>query len=294
MSATCEELLHVRASEQCAENFAGIGSVIYYGLKDDLSSPLVEDGPEFKTLAFKAGKGLYRIDCKEEANSIVGSSGGQNRGYIQTLQQQKETLEKADKALDQAIKDLKTELSGDIASSSADVLAQLDAYKSIVAGQINSINAAIAALQTKDSELQQQITTLRNYVENDLKTYIDNGDQSVKNWASTTFVTLEQYNATAEIIAGIQGQITSINQQIAELGETVAGVTREELNTAISGLDTKLQGIISQSVSDCNTALTTAKQEITSAYTTAIQSAISSSESAWSRDCWRVSLACEK
>lgn len=85
MSATCEELLHVRASEQCAENFAGIGSVIYYGLKDDLSSPLVEDGPEFKTLAFKAGKGLYRIDCKEEANSIVGSSGGQNRGYIQTL-----------------------------------------------------------------------------------------------------------------------------------------------------------------------------------------------------------------
>jgi len=85
MSATCEELLNVRASEQCAEDFAGIGSVIYYGLKDDLSSPLTEAGTDWKNITFKAGKGLYRVDCKEEANSIVGSSGGQNGGYNQTL-----------------------------------------------------------------------------------------------------------------------------------------------------------------------------------------------------------------
>lgn len=85
MSQICEPLLDVLASEQCAEDFAGIGSVVYMGLKKDLSQPLQPDGPNWSGLQFKAGKGLYRIDCKEEANSIVGSSGGMNGGYNQTL-----------------------------------------------------------------------------------------------------------------------------------------------------------------------------------------------------------------
>lgn len=81
----CEPLLDVLASEQCSEDFAGIGSVVYMGLKKDLAAPLTEDGPNWTGLSFKPGKGLYRIDCKEEANSIVGSSGGSNGGYNQTL-----------------------------------------------------------------------------------------------------------------------------------------------------------------------------------------------------------------
>lgn len=81
----CEPLLDVLASEQCSEDFAGIGSVVYMGLKKDLAAPLTEDGPNWTGLSFKPGKGLYRIDCKEEANSIVGSSGGTNGGYNQTL-----------------------------------------------------------------------------------------------------------------------------------------------------------------------------------------------------------------
>lgn len=87
MPAQCEELLNVLASEQCAEDFAGIGSVIYYGLKSDLLAEMTESGPTFSGIAFPAnsGKGLYRIDCKEEANSIVGSSGGMNGGFNQTL-----------------------------------------------------------------------------------------------------------------------------------------------------------------------------------------------------------------
>lgn len=85
MANVCEPLLDVLASEQCAEDFAGIGSVIYMGLKSDLAAPLEADGPNWSGLTFKAGKGLYRIDCKEEANSIEGSSGGMNGGYTQTL-----------------------------------------------------------------------------------------------------------------------------------------------------------------------------------------------------------------
>lgn len=81
----CEPLLDVLASEQCAEDFAGIGSVVYMGLKKDLAAPLTADGPNWSGLTFLEGKGLYRIDCKEEANSIVGTSAGMNKGYTQAL-----------------------------------------------------------------------------------------------------------------------------------------------------------------------------------------------------------------
>ena len=194
------------------------------------------------------------------------------RGYIATLQEQKDALAQADRDLVASIEALRGELSEEISSAQANVLAQLDAYKATLTGQLSSINAAISALQAKDTELQQQITALQNYIHNDLITYIDTGDQGVKNWVATTFVTLEAFNATAEVITGIQGQIENINQQIAQLA------SQDDLIQAINSLDASLQEKIRQSVSDCNSAIASAKQEITSAYTKAIQNAISASE----------------
>ena len=201
------------------------------------------------------------------------------RGYITTLQEQKVALEKADQDLTKSIADLKTELSGDISAAEANALSQLETYKSTVTSQLESINSALTALQGKDEDLQQQITTLKDYVENDLKAYIDNGDNGVKTWVSATFVTLEQFNTTAGIISTIQGQIASINQQIEQMSGAASGISQSELDAAISTLDTSLSEKISQAVSDWDSALSTARDEITAAYTTAIQSAISSSES---------------
>lgn len=202
------------------------------------------------------------------------------RGYITTLQEQKDALEKADQDLTKSIADLKKELSDDISAAEANALAQLEAYKSSVAAQLKSINSVLEALQAKDQDLQRQITSLKNYVENDLKAYISEGDNSVKAWVSASFVTLEQFNATAGIISTIQAQIAAINQQMEQLGGGVSGITQTELDAAISTLDESLQEKIGQAVSDCNAALSTAKEEITAAYTTAIQSAIAASESA--------------
>lgn len=201
------------------------------------------------------------------------------RGYITTLQEQKDALEKADRDLAKSIADLKKELSDDISAAEANALAQLEAYKSSVAAQLESINSVLEALQAKDQDLQRQITSLKNYVENDLKAYISEGDNSVKAWVSASFVTLEQFNATAGIISTIQAQIAAINQQMEQLGGGASGITRTELDAAISTLDESLQEKIGQAVSDCNAALSTAKEEITAAYTTAIQSAIAASES---------------
>jgi Leucine-rich repeat (LRR) protein len=200
------------------------------------------------------------------------------RGYITTLQEQKTALEQADQALGQSISELEQSLAnkesalhGEITAAEANVLAQLQSYKTAIDGQISSINTTIGQLQSKDTDLQNQI--------NNLKTYIDGQIQSTKDWASATFVTLEQYNTTAGIVAGLQTQITSINTQIQQLSTTIAGVTQEDLENAIGALDESLQAKISEAVGNCNTAISAAKNEITAAYTTAIRQAIASSES---------------
>ncbi len=201
------------------------------------------------------------------------------RGYIRTLQDQESKLAQADEALEGSIASLKTELKGDISAAKSDALAQLETYKANVSSQLAALRASIDSLKSKDADLQTQITSLQSYIDGDLKSYIDNGDKSVKTWASASFATLTQYNATADLIADIQGEISSINDRLTVLEATPAGVTRKELDDVISALDADHQSKLSKAVSDCNEAIASAKEEITAAYTTAIANAIAASES---------------
>lgn len=197
--------------------------------------------------------------------------------FINTLQQQREELVKADEKLasdilqiEKELEDAQATLNGNIDAAKADVLAQLNAYKATVEAQIQSLNAAIENLQKQGEELQKQI--------DNLKTYVDTQINNTKDWATNTFATLAAYNATADIVASIQTQIETINAQIKELWESVAGVTKKELEDAISGLDTNLQGKINQAVEDCNAAISASEEKITAAYNAAISKAISESE----------------
>ena len=201
------------------------------------------------------------------------------RGYIRTLQDQESKLAQADEALEGSIASLKTELSGEISAAKSDALAQLEAYKANVSSQLASLRASRDSLKSKDADLQSQITSLQSYIDGDLKNYIDNGDKSVKTWASASFATLAQYNGTAETVSGIQTQIGAINTRLDELSASVTGVSKQELDAAIDALDADHQTKLNKAVSDCNAAIASAKEEITAAYTAAISSAISASES---------------
>ncbi|MBO4605754.1 MAG: Ig-like domain-containing protein [Bacteroidales bacterium] len=194
------------------------------------------------------------------------------RGYIQTLNEQRTALERTDQELTQSIIDLKAELEGEITDAQNSALTLLETYRTTITGQLTALSNSIAALEAKDQDLQNQITNL--------KAYVDGGIQSCKDWVSATFVTLEQYNATAAAVAGIQAQIATINQQIQQLTDSQALMaTKEELSQAISTLDSLLQAKIQTAVNNSNAALNTAREEITAAYTTAIQTAIASCES---------------
>ena len=183
------------------------------------------------------------------------------RGYIKTLQDQQAVLTEEDQKLAKAIADAKAALSGEISEVEAGLIAQLEAYKATVASQIVALNTAIENLQTKDAALQAQIIELKDYTDKEIK--------NTKDWASATFVTLEKYNTTTAQIGTIQSQISSINTQM------------EGFQTALSDAMAQiiqLKADLQQSIADHNTALSQAADAITAAYTTAIASAIATSE----------------
>jgi len=69
------------AQDECLENLAGLGEVVYVGLRGDLQSPLVATDNTYATPVFKDGKGLYKLDLKEESQKIAGESQGKRKGY---------------------------------------------------------------------------------------------------------------------------------------------------------------------------------------------------------------------
>ena len=103
----CPSLEHVLASEQCTENFAGLGEVVYVGRKSDLAAPLTLTDGVYSTPTFKEGKGLFKIECAEETQGIIGSSLSSGKGYKQTLDFVIDKVDKATARVSRALNNLK-------------------------------------------------------------------------------------------------------------------------------------------------------------------------------------------
>lgn len=102
----CPNLLEVLNENQCEENFAGVSSVVYIGLKADLSAPMTLEGCTYSAPTFKEGKGLYKLDCEEEKNKIQGGSLGYRGGFKQTFDMTTRLVNKATSLLGRAINNL--------------------------------------------------------------------------------------------------------------------------------------------------------------------------------------------
>lgn len=87
-TVTCPTLEHILNADQCNENLAGLGEVVYVGVKGDLAAPLTatENVYTLSADAFKSGKGLFKIECADETQGITGGSLGYRKGFKQTLE----------------------------------------------------------------------------------------------------------------------------------------------------------------------------------------------------------------
>lgn len=80
-TVTCPQLTDILNDDECLENLAGLGTDIYIGLKSELSDPLTATDNLYSTPQFTSGKGLYKVQCKDDAQQIQGSSLGYRKGF---------------------------------------------------------------------------------------------------------------------------------------------------------------------------------------------------------------------
>lgn len=211
------------------------------------------------------------------------------KSYIEKLQSTAADLQKSIKEsdgkidkvkadLDKAIsdakadnKDLKEELISALNMAKSDVVAQLNAAKIEMQGQLDKIKETITELQNKDIELEKKITDLQAYADGEL--------QKSKDWATATFATLEQYNAITSDISVIKQSIESLNSSVETLEKMLKENVSKEIETAISQVRDQISADIAEEVTNSYTnAISTAKTELTNAYKAEIAASISALE----------------
>lgn len=102
----CPQLIDVLASEDCLENLAGLGTDVYVGLKEDLEEPMTLTDNEYSTPVFKNGKGLYKVQCKDDSQQIQGSSLGYRKGFELTCNFVIDSVNKLASKLGRAVNNL--------------------------------------------------------------------------------------------------------------------------------------------------------------------------------------------
>ena len=186
--------------------------------------------------------------------------------YIKGLQTTAINLQKAIDDTDKKIDDIEAGLQNEISAAKTELLAELASLKAELQGELTQINATITALQKKDAELEQSITNLQQYVQDELA--------SNRDWANATFATLAQYNTLANEVAGIKVQIQALNEGLSALESRINTKISTDIAQAVAKLNADIQQKVTEITNAYTVAINNTKNEITAAYTAAIELAI--------------------
>ena len=106
MAENCPTMQNILKADECLENLAGISSDVYVGIKSDLSADLTANENVYTTPTFASGKGLYKIQGKNEAQNNHFSSLGPRKGYDLDITVVIESLNKAFSKVGRALNNL--------------------------------------------------------------------------------------------------------------------------------------------------------------------------------------------
>ena len=169
--------------------------------------------------------------------------------YIEDLKKTAENLQKSISETDAKLEAAKQEYEKNLSDTAAEVLAQLTAARTELQNQIDKINATIEILKARDTELEEKIEDLRDYVD-------------------SAFVTTDQYNSVLETISSIQQTIEGLNKSV-----TAAETRIEEVAASLEPLKNEIISEITSSITaDYKNAIASAKAETEAAYTKAVKS----------------------
>ena len=223
-------------------------------------------------------------DLKDMIKSLEGTTGDLQKAIAENGTKIEAVNADLAKALDELrntdTKD-KEEVMAALTAAKAEIIARLDAMKTEAEKKLEAVNGTIAALQEKDTQLEEKISDLKDYADNVLaeaKEHADKGIAGAKDWALATFSTLESQKAIEEDIASIKGSVEGLKASVADLEKRLTEKFSKDLETAVAGLDSKISEQVTALTAAYTNAISTAKIEIETAYTAAIKSAIENLE----------------
>lgn len=223
-------------------------------------------------------------DLKDMIKSLEGTAGDLQKAIVENGTKIEAVNADLAKALDELrntdTKD-KEEVMAALTAAKAEIIARLDAMKTEAEKKLEAVNGTIAALQEKDTQLEEKISDLKDYADNVLaeaKEHADKGIAGTKDWALATFSTLESQKAIEEDIASIKGSVEGLKASVADLEKRLTEKFSKDLETAVAGLDSKISEQVTALTAAYTNAISTAKTEIETAYTAAIKSAIENLE----------------
>jgi len=210
-------------------------------------------------------------ELKDQLEELTSSQIASIDTQITNIRKSIEDLEGVDKALNDLIAKLQKEMEEQ--GKDLDELA----------GKINELISASQALNTRIDEL---------------KSYCDQQDNAVKNWAEVTFATLEQHSAVLTEISTIKNSLSALNQAISDLDSSLTGKIADAESSIKSWVNEQLTGYytiaqteaklkaledgyaagdeaLSTEIETLRQNLDQAKADLTTAYQAAITSAIS-------------------
>lgn len=223
-------------------------------------------------------------DLKDMIKSLEGTAGDLQKAIAENGTKIEAVNADLAKALDELrntdTKD-KEEVMAALTAAKAEIIARLDAMKTEAEKKLEAVNGTIAALQEKDTQLEEKISDLKDYADNVLaeaKEHADKGIAGAKDWALATFSTLESQKAIEEDIVSIKGSVEGLKASVADLEKRLTEKFSKDLETAVAGLDSKISEQVTALTAAYTNAISTAKTEIETAYTAAIKSAIENLE----------------
>lgn len=196
--------------------------------------------------------------------------------YIKNIQapseELKESIAATDKkidevktALDKAIEDakasdsaMKEELVKSIYDAKADVVSQLTSLRTEMTEKLTLLNETVTTLETKSKEIESKVTELRTFVTEQIT--------STKDWASATFVTLEEYSKVVSDVTSIKETIANLTNSLSEMETKLKTQWQSDIETAIAPVKKQVEDAITSITNEYTNAISAAKTEVTEAY----------------------------
>ncbi len=153
---------------------------------------------------------------------------------------------------------MKEELVKSIEDAKADVVSQLTSLRTEMTEKLTQLQETITTLQSKSAEIESKVSELRTFVTEQIS--------STKDWASATFVTLEEYSKVVSDLTSIKETISNLTNSLSEMETKLKTQWKSDIETAIAPVKKQIGDAITSITNEYTNAISAAKTEVTEAY----------------------------